>query len=250
MATDQTERYLVLGVATLMLVAVGAALAFTSNTLGPGSNENRPPIAKIAPTDLTVNLGDSVEFSAANSSDPEGKALTYSWNFGDGSTNTGAIVTHTFQITGAFRVRVEVADDKGATNGTATNVWVDLNQPIPLGTATWTKQPPSSTPANIVFPVDPNATRATFHLELNTSTPSGAKAVVSVLDANGASVFETNTTLDFGPAKVPLDFSLNAQNLTTFGQWTLRIQALPVNTFQVGAAVEFTGTLRVEYKPA
>jgi len=159
MAADKAERYLVLGVAALMLLAVGVALALTSGTPGASQAENRPPIARMAPTDVSVNVGEAVEFSAANSTDPEGRALSYSWDFGDGSVKTGPIVSHTFQITGALRVRVVVTDDHDASNGTSTSVWVNLNQPIPYGTATWTKQPPSSTPANILFPVDPNATR-------------------------------------------------------------------------------------------
>ena len=36
------------------------------------------------PAPLTVN------FSSAGSVDPEGQALTYSWDFGDGSTSTAA----------------------------------------------------------------------------------------------------------------------------------------------------------------
>ncbi|MEV7681189.1 carbohydrate-binding protein [Streptomyces sp. NPDC088341] len=84
-----------------------------------GSNRN--PIAAAAadktsgPTPLTV------AFSSAGSSDPEGKALTYSWNFGDGATSTAANPSHTYTTTGTFRPTLTVRDPEGLT-GTASLV--------------------------------------------------------------------------------------------------------------------------------
>src|SRR2546426_5191763 len=251
MAGDKTERYLVIGVVALMFVATAAALWFTSASPPGGPAQNQPPTARISPTNLAINQGDTVEFSGANSTDPEGRPLAYAWDFGDGSTASSAIISHKFEITGALRVRLEVTDDKGLKNSSATSVWVSLNQVIPYGTATWTRTPPSSTPSNVHFPLDPNASRATVHLELNTSTPSGTKAVVSVLDPNGAVIYENNTTLTFGATiKIPFDITLPASLLTVYGEWTLRVEALPVNSVQVTASVGYSGTVRVEYKPA
>ncbi|MET7636128.1 carbohydrate-binding protein [Streptomyces sp. NPDC005078] len=84
-----------------------------------GSNRN--PVAVAAadktsgPTPLTV------AFSSAGSSDPEGKALTYSWDFGDGSTSTAANPSHTYTTTGTFRPTLTVRDPEGLT-GTASLV--------------------------------------------------------------------------------------------------------------------------------
>ncbi len=84
-----------------------------------GSNRN--PIAKAAvdktsgPTPLTV------AFSSQGSSDPEGKALTYSWNFGDGTTSTAANPSHTYTTSGTYRPTLTVRDPEGLT-GTASLV--------------------------------------------------------------------------------------------------------------------------------
>ncbi|WNO76148.1 carbohydrate-binding protein [Streptomyces sp. AM8-1-1] len=84
-----------------------------------GSNRN--PIAKAAvdktsgPTPLTV------AFSSQGSSDPEGKALTYSWNFGDGTTSTAANPSHTYTTAGTYRPTLTVRDPEGLT-GTASLV--------------------------------------------------------------------------------------------------------------------------------
>jgi glucose/arabinose dehydrogenase len=98
----------------------------------PGANQ--PPAARIA---AAPHYGASplvVTLSAATSSDPEGGALTYSWNFGDGTpTATGATVTHTYVASGSgpqrFDPVVTVADPGGAT-ATATTV-VSVNNTPP-----------------------------------------------------------------------------------------------------------------------
>ncbi|RCG26505.1 PKD domain-containing protein [Sphaerisporangium album] len=82
---------------------------------------NRNPIAKAAadktsgPAPLTVN------FSSAGSSDPEGGALTYSWNFGDGTTSTAANPTKTYTTNGTYTPTLTVRDPQGLT-GTASLV--------------------------------------------------------------------------------------------------------------------------------
>ncbi|WP_188195619.1 RICIN domain-containing protein [Nonomuraea sp. SYSU D8015] len=80
---------------------------------------NRNPIAKASadktsgPAPLTVN------FSSAGSSDPEGGALTYSWNFGDGTTSTAASPSKTYTTNGTYTATLTVRDPQGLT-GTAS----------------------------------------------------------------------------------------------------------------------------------
>jgi PKD repeat protein/glucose/arabinose dehydrogenase len=60
----------------------------------------------------------AVTFSSAGSVDPGGSALTFSWNFGDGTTSTAANPSHTFAA-GNFTVVLTVRNSAGAT-GTAS----------------------------------------------------------------------------------------------------------------------------------
>ncbi|QFY07808.1 carbohydrate-binding protein [Nonomuraea phyllanthi] len=95
---------------------------------------NRNPIAKASadrtsgPAPLTVN------FSSAGSSDPEGGALTYSWNFGDGTTSTAANPSKTYTTNGAYTATLTVRDPQGLT-GTA-NVIVNIGNTAPTVTLT------------------------------------------------------------------------------------------------------------------
>ncbi len=81
---------------------------------------NRTPIATASASPLTGPVPLSVRFDASRSSDPDGDALTYDWNFGDGTAHgTAAIVTHTYTVSGVFDAVVTVTDSPGA-RATAT----------------------------------------------------------------------------------------------------------------------------------
>jgi uncharacterized repeat protein (TIGR01451 family) len=81
-----------------------------------------PPTAKATatpdagPTPLTVN------FSSAGSSDAFGKALTYSWKFGDGGTSTAANPTHKYTKSGTYTATLTVSS--GTQTGKATTTVV------------------------------------------------------------------------------------------------------------------------------
>jgi glucose/arabinose dehydrogenase/chitodextrinase len=62
------------------------------------------------PQPLTVN------FSSAGSMDPEGQPITFSWDFGDGSTpSTAANPTHVYTQAGQYLVRLTVSDGVNTT---------------------------------------------------------------------------------------------------------------------------------------
>ena len=71
-----------------------------------------PPIAA-KPGDLTpVKMGQQLVFDASGSTDPDGRPLTFHWNFNDGTTATGARVTHAFQTIGPRSIGVTVTNGR------------------------------------------------------------------------------------------------------------------------------------------
>ena len=71
----------------------------------------------------------TVQFSAAGSSDPYGKALGYSWDFGDGSTSTSANPSHVYTSNGTYTATLTVTGGGGQTATATTTVVVGQSPP-------------------------------------------------------------------------------------------------------------------------
>jgi len=70
-------------------------------------------------------------FDGAQSSDPDGDPLTYSWDFGDGSSEPGATAFHYFVKPGRYVVRLKVSDGKGTACSTAVDeVIVEIKERV------------------------------------------------------------------------------------------------------------------------
>jgi hypothetical protein len=67
-----------------------------------------------------VKVGQSITFSASVRFPPPGAQLSYVWNFGDGTRDTGTQVTHPFSVSGDLQVQVEVRGSDGSTAQCAT----------------------------------------------------------------------------------------------------------------------------------
>ena len=76
----------------------------------------------------TVYTNESVAFDAVTTSFPNGSAVKYSWDFGDGNTTSGPAVTHAYADDGSYLVSLSVtSDDRLIGSSTATKIV--LNRP-------------------------------------------------------------------------------------------------------------------------
>jgi chitodextrinase len=83
---------------------------------------NRPPVAD-AGGPYSAQEGAPVVFDGSASSDPDGDELTYSWDFGDGTTGTGVAPTHVYADNGTYNVSLTVNDGtKSDTQGTTAEI--------------------------------------------------------------------------------------------------------------------------------
>jgi len=90
---------------------------------------NSSPIVNIG-KDRIASVNEPISFSGADSRDIEGAIISYEWNLGDGTKNSGINITHAFQKPGIYRVRLAVTDDSNAKNKTATDTLkVIVNDP-------------------------------------------------------------------------------------------------------------------------
>jgi streptogrisin C len=67
--------------------------------------------------------GTWVDFNASGSYDPDGSIVSYAWNFGDGTTGTGATISHVFPYEGYFSVTLTVTDNSGYTSQSVQSVY-------------------------------------------------------------------------------------------------------------------------------
>ena len=76
----------------------------------------------------------TVSFDGTASSNPDGSFLDYFWNFGDGTTGTGFLVTHTYASPGAYTVTLTVANHDGQSNRTSMSltIWSATGNATPV----------------------------------------------------------------------------------------------------------------------
>ena len=91
----------------------------------------------------------SLTFSGANSNDPDGQLVEYVWDFGDGTTDNGVTVTHTYREPGRYTVSLVVTDNTEARSQDAEQLIILAADEEPVITL-----PPSSTSS----PIRVNAT--------------------------------------------------------------------------------------------
>jgi Tol biopolymer transport system component/chitodextrinase len=118
-----THTYATLGRYDVTLIVTDAGGATDIARLNVTGNE--PPIASFT---VACN-GPSCTFDGSGSSDPDGNITSYAWDFGDGTTGAGAIVSHTYAAVGAYYVKLFVTDNIGATT---TRLQTVTALPLPM----------------------------------------------------------------------------------------------------------------------
>jgi len=69
------------------------------------------PNALISASPYVVEVGQDVSFSGGESTDPDGKIVSWVWDFGDGAYGIGKNVVHNYSYEGVFSVILSVKDD-------------------------------------------------------------------------------------------------------------------------------------------
>ncbi|MGH9361160.1 MAG: phytase [Thermoanaerobaculia bacterium] len=93
---------------------IALAMGMTICTDGAPPSTNLPPVVAITASPASGPAPLRVAF-AATASDADGQVVSYRWDFGDRSTSLEQNPVHTYASPGSYDVRLEVADDGGAT---------------------------------------------------------------------------------------------------------------------------------------
>ena len=95
---------------------------------------NQLPTASFTYSPEKTFVNQTITFDASNSTGPDGTIVKYNWDFGDGNSTEGEVVTHSYSSAGTYTVNLTVTNDAGATNTTSKVVAV-----IPAETGNYTE---------------------------------------------------------------------------------------------------------------
>jgi PKD repeat protein len=84
----------------------------------------KPPVASFAYSPSEPVEDEIVTFSASASYDPDGTIQSYTWDFGDGTSDSGMNVTHAYSAEGTYTVTLVATDDDGLTDSATAHLTV------------------------------------------------------------------------------------------------------------------------------
>jgi PKD repeat protein/type II secretory pathway pseudopilin PulG len=90
----------------------------------------QPPVAVASGSPTSGPRRLTVRFVGSGSSDPAGSALSYRWDFGDGSSSTEADPTKGYTAVGSFTATLTVTNDAGLSSSATVPVTVADNAPV------------------------------------------------------------------------------------------------------------------------
>ena len=108
------------------------------------ASSNQPPTARPQATPTSGAAPLTVNFNGSTSSDPEGGALTFAWDFDGNGTDdaTTAVASHTYTNPGTYLARLRVTDPGGASHSATVSISVNNTAPAafidsPSSALTW-----------------------------------------------------------------------------------------------------------------
>ena len=195
------------------------------------------PTASFSVTTAAPGSGQPTAFDASASSDPDGAISAYAWDFGDGTTATGATPSHVFAGPGSYTVALTVTDSDGSSSTSTQMITIagpiaQFTAPLPQLEGTALDFNAGATGPQAVNPVSyawnfgdgasasgPSATHAylsagSYTVTLTVTDANGnftsASHLVSVLDEPPAAAFRVVTTTPSTQRAVAFDASASA----------------------------------------
>lgn len=104
-----------------------------TNTHTPTLIPNQPPIAN-AGLNQSGNEGDTFVIDGSTSTDPDGNQdiVSYGWDLGDNTNDSGQTITHDYQDNGDFNVSLTIADTLGLMD--MAMITITVNNVAPTAT--------------------------------------------------------------------------------------------------------------------
>lgn len=218
-----THAYAAPGEYTVKLVATNVAGLADEDTITVLITlTDRAPAAAIVVKDASGvatsrGLAGAALAFEASASDPDGSALTYDWDFGDGSVSRSASPTHAYETPGRYDVRLAVADRAGNVAVASTRVAIDGRW-----SASGAFEPTASSVDAIAFPVAAEAESLTLTLTFDGNVGLNDLEIV-LLGPDGAEVARSDGAISPGAAAAGERAMELGDGHLAPGTWTARV---------------------------
>ena len=190
-----------------------------TGTLTASSGQAPTAVVSANPTSGTTPL--TVGFSSNNSSDPDGTIVSFSWNFGDGTSSTAPNPVHVYNSAGSFTAVLTVTDNSGLTGSgsvviTATAQQPSNQSPVAAAGANVTS---GFAPLTVNFSsqgsYDPDGSIVSYAWNFGDGTPGSNQANPSHLYSNVGNYTATLTVTDNNGATNSRSVGISVQNQST-----------------------------------
>lgn len=180
------------------MALLGAALGF-GGVIESCQPANKAPLARFSFSPTEPKVGERVRFNASASRDPDGKIVSYLWDFGDGKTAQDVITTHAFQQEGEYDVVLQVTDNRGKSAQAAKLLRVAPPNKLPVASFTVAPSEPK-TNQSVTFDaslsMDPDGTITAYTWEFGDQTTGQEKIVTHVYKTAGTYTVKLTVTDD------------------------------------------------------
>lgn len=179
-----THTYAIAAIYTVTLTVTddSGSTAFTPQQVQitdapPTASFTTAPAAVNPGQSVAVNPGQSVSFDGSRSTDPDGTVASYSWDFGDGTTDTTSGATpppHVFASPGNYTVSLQVTDNDRSQSPPATQT-VHVNAPPAAAFHSSTDAPLAGNSVQFSSDsTDPDSDPLTYSWDFGDGTPSSS----------------------------------------------------------------------------
>lgn len=103
-------------------ILLDSTLTEISHNTFDGAFHTTAPKAQFTYTTTQPTTGENVTFNASNSYDLDGTIVSYEWDFGDGTTGTDMVITHSYGTEGSYTVTLLVTDNDGLSDDATVTI--------------------------------------------------------------------------------------------------------------------------------
>ncbi|WP_131106019.1 PKD domain-containing protein [Ornithinimicrobium sufpigmenti] len=206
-----------------------------------------PPV-NVAPTAaFSASVNDlTVSVDGSGSTDPDGTIQSWTWTFGDGSTDTGVNAQHTYAAAGTYLVGLTVVDDDGAENTYSEEVTVEAPPANQAPEASFSVEASGRSATLTSTSTDPDGSIASYDWDLGDGTSADEPVVVHTYAQAGTYQVTLTVTDDdgaTGSVTVPVTVSdPDPGDVAPTASFTATVDGLTVG-FDASASTDPDGTV-------